>query len=180
MKRAEIERLLPSIIQRTSHPGGVLYALLEAMEALHAPVEDILEHLDEYFDPRLAPEAFVPYLAGWVDLERVLVERPAGAATVVPPPFAGGVGRLRELVAQAAYLSKWRGTARGLLGFLAAATGLEDLAVEEQVAGPDGRPRPFHIRVRAPVEGEPMRALITRIVEQEKPAYVTYELVFEA
>jgi hypothetical protein len=48
------------------------------------------------------------------------------------------------------------------------------------VIGPDQRPRPFHIAVHIPPESEPYRALITRIVEAEKPAYVTYTLLPES
>ena len=39
--------------------------------------------------------------------------------------------------------------------------------------GSDGRPKPFHIRVRAPQEAAPYRVMIERIIESEKPAYVT-------
>jgi hypothetical protein len=39
-------------------------------------------------------------------------------------------------------------------------------------------PRPFFIVVRAPAEARRHQALIERIVEQEKPAYVTYQLIF--
>jgi phage tail-like protein len=179
MKRAEIERLLPGIFQRTSHPGSPLYALLEAMEALQAPSEAALRDLDTYFEPRRAPDAFVPYLAGWVDLQRLLAEAPSAPDTPPPPTFPTGLGRLRELIAQAAFLSQWRGTSRGLLRFLETATGAQGFAVDEQVPGENGLPRPFHLRVRAPRETAPYRVLIERIIEVEKPAYVTYELVFK-
>jgi hypothetical protein len=89
------------------------------------------------------------------------------------------LGRLRELIAQAAFLSQWRGTSRGLLRFLEAATGVQGFAIDEQVPGPDGLPRPFHLRVRAPQTTKPYSVLIERIIEIEKPAYVTYELAFE-
>jgi hypothetical protein len=89
-----------------------------------------------------------------------------------------GLGRLRELVAAAVDISRWRGTARGLLLFLTTATGRTDFEVDEAVPGPDGLPRPFHVRVRAPSEVEAHRLLLERIIEREKPAYVTYELLF--
>src|SRR5262249_49938521 len=99
-----------------------------------------------------------------------------GAARV--PEFPTGDGRLRELVASAAYLSRWRGTRKGLLRFLEVATGLKGFDVDENVAGPDGRVRPLHVRVLAPHAAEPYQALIRRIVDLEKPAYVTYDLAF--
>jgi hypothetical protein len=83
-------------------------------------------------------------------------------------------------VAAAAYLSQWRGTARGLLRFLETATGLQGFIIEEQVLDPNGRPRPFHIRVIAPAEAAPYQVLLERVIEFEKPAYVTYELVFNS
>jgi hypothetical protein len=83
------------------------------------------------------------------------------------------------LLAAAAYLSQWRGTARGLILFLEIATGTRGFEISEQIAGPDGRPQPFHIRIRAPEAVRLHRVLIERIIESEKPAYVTYELEFK-
>ncbi len=183
MKRNEIEQLLPEVFRRTVRAGNPLFALLEVMETLHAPSEEVLAELDRYFDPYRTPDHFVPYLARWVDLHRFLSELPApetegetGAASAVP--FASGLGRLRELISAAAYLSKWRGTARGLLRFLETAVGREGFEIDETVPGPDGRPRPFHLLIKAPADVQHLTALIERIVEMEKPAYVTYELVF--
>jgi phage tail-like protein len=177
MKRNEIEQLLPEVFRRTARPGSPLFALLEVMEALHAPPEAVLDQLDGYFDPYRAPERFVPFLARWVDLAYLLVDEEPEAATA--PSFPGGLGRLRELVTSAARLSKLRGTVRGLVLFLEMATGISGFRIEEQVPGENGVPRPFHMRVRAPATSEPLRRLITQIIEMEKPAYLTYELVFD-
>ncbi|MGC9347463.1 MAG: phage tail protein [Anaerolineae bacterium] len=183
MKRNEIEQLLPEVFRRTVQPGNPLFALLEVMESLHEPSEEVLEQLDLFFDPYRTPDNFVPYLARWVDLHRFLAELPeperggeSGAAGFVP--FAGGLGRLRELIATAAYLSKWRGTATGLLRFLETAVGQRGFEIDEAPSGPDGRARPFHMLIRAPAETERYRVLIERIIEMEKPAYVTYDLEF--
>jgi len=75
-------------------------------------------------------------------------------------------------------LSQWRGTQKGLLLFLQTATGLADFQIQENV-DLNGHPKSFHITVRAPKESAQYRKLIERIVEFEKPAYVTYELSFE-
>ena len=93
--------------------------------------------------------------------------------------YPAGTGRLREVIAAAAYLSKWRGTAQGLLRFLETATGIDGFRIEEQVLDANGEHRPFHIRVRSPASAQAYRPLIERIVEMEKPAYVTYELQFD-
>jgi phage tail-like protein len=178
MKREEIERLLPRVFRRTVRPGGPLLALLEVMEALHEPSEAALRRLDAALDPRRAPDAFVPFLAHWLDLDRLFEQRPAQGGAPATAPITTGLGRLREVVAAAARLSQWRGTARGLQAFLETATGTPGFAIDEQVSGADGRPRPFHVRIRAPAGTAVHRALIERIIEQEKPAAVTFELEF--
>jgi phage tail-like protein len=176
MKRNEIESLLPEIFQRTIHPGDPLFALLEVMEALHAPSEEVLADLEGFFDPYRTPDSFVPYLARWVDLDRFLSRDLDQAMDLTLHSFPPGLGRLRELIAAAAFLSKWRGTARGLLRFLETATGIPGFEIDEQVPGADGLPRPFHIRVHVPEAARRYRELIEHIVEMEKPAYVTFEL----
>jgi hypothetical protein len=88
-------------------------------------------------------------------------------------------GRLRELIAAAAHLSSWRGTAYGLVRFLEIATGAHGFRLEETVVGKNGSPVPFHVRAVAPESATEQRELIERIVKLEKPAYVTWELVFE-
>lgn len=180
MKREEIARLLPEVFQRTVTPGSPLAALLAVMEALPAPAEAALANLEDYFDPYQAPDAFAAYLAGWVDLDRLFSQTPARlddetATTLFPP----GLGRLRELIAAAAYLSRWRGTSRGLIGFLETATGIPGFTITESPPGEDGQPRPFHILVEAPRETAVYQPLLERIIQAEKPVYVTYELVFK-
>lgn len=162
MQRKEIERLLPGVFQSTLVEGGPLAALLAVMDDLHARPEAVLSSLETTFDPRRAPDAFVPFLARWVNLEvRVTT----------------GLGRLRELVAVAVELSRWRGTAHGLLRFLETATGERGFRIDEGVPDATGRPRPFHIRVTAPPSVAAHRPMLEQIIEREKPAYVTYELM---
>jgi phage tail-like protein len=182
MKRREIERLLPNVFRRTIHPDNPLLAILEVMSALHEPSESVLDSLDAAFNPFRAREDFVPFLACWLDLER-LFDEPQGLTQTrhtSRPPISTGIERLRALTAAAAYLSQWRGTRKGLGLFLEIATGIEGFVIEEQVLGPDGQPMPFHLRVIAPEAVKPHQSLISRIIESEKPAYVTYELTFEA
>lgn len=174
MKTAQIKRLLPSIFQRAMRSEGPLPAILGVMEGMHAPDESVLSGLETVFDPRRTPDAFVPYLASWMDLE-VLLDVSRTAPT---PSLSTGVGRLRELVANAATLSHWRGTRKGLTLFLETATGVSGFDVNETVLGANGQVRPFHLRITAPERLTAHRSLVQRIIELEKPAYVTYELVF--
>ena len=174
MQRARIERLLPAVVQRTVFPGTPLAAVLSTMEALHARPEAALDDMAATFDPYRAPDRFVPFLARWVDLDRLVVYDPAGESTI-----PSGHGHLRNLVAVAAELSRWRGTARGLVRMMEVATGLTGFVVDERTTWPDGRPRPYHLRVHAPAEASAYRPLVEHLVRSEKPAYVTAEVVFE-
>jgi phage tail-like protein len=168
MRRPQIDQLLPSTYQRTAEPGSVLGALLDVMEHLHAPDEVVLDAVDEYLDPWRCPDAFVPFLARWVDLDWLL---PADAPAERPVAFAPGYGRLRTLVAHGAQLAQWRGTSAGLRWFLELATGVSGYAVDEV-----GHGRPFHVLVLAPAAAEPHLDLVRRIVAGEKPAFVTAEV----
>ncbi len=163
MKRDEIARLLPWVFQAGDLVGSPLAGLLDVMESLHVRPEAELASLDQVLDPGQAPERFVPFLSRWVDLSLEVTT---------------GIERQRALVANAVDLSRWRGTARGLVAFLEIATGVSGFEVEDQVVDADGRMRPFHLRVSAPGQLEKHDRMLGRIVELEKPAYVTYELVF--
>src|SRR5688500_10009232 len=124
MKRAAIEQLIPEGFRRTLRDENPLSGLLDLLEGLHAPSERALDHLDATLDAHRTPDGFVPYLAGWLDLER-LFDDPTDeylASSTLRYPITTGLGRLREVIASAAYLSQWRGTARGLLRFLEVAT----------------------------------------------------------
>ncbi len=147
------------------------------MEALHVPSAAVLHHLDAVFDPRRTRADFVPFLAHWVDLHNVLID-PASEEHGDPTRLWSRIerGRLRELVANTAHLAGWRGTSKGLRMFLEIATGESGFQIDEQVAGADGLPKPFHFRIRVPKSLEPQIRTIERIIQSEKPAYVTYEI----
>ena len=188
MKQSEILQLLPEIFQRTTTPENPLMVLLEVMEHMHAPAEGVLDGLDRFFDPRRAPDKFVAFLATWVDLASLLRDSPASdesamdTATSMTAPLdalSTGTGRLRELVAAAAYLSQWRGTRQGLLHFLETATGLTGFEIDEAVVEKN-QVIPYHLLIIAPGRARPYQSLLHRIITLEKPAYVTYELAFAA
>jgi phage tail-like protein len=178
MKPNEIAQLLPGIFQRTLHPGNPLSGLLEVMEGLNDIPEETLENLDAFFNPYRTPDRFVPFLADWVDLEWLLVQSPGERLVTGVMPLHSGLGRLRELIAASAHLAQMRGTAGGLVLFLETATGIQDFKIEENLSCADHQPRPFHLCIHAPQESTPYRVMIERIIEFEKPAYVTYELIF--
>jgi len=168
MHKDEIVQLLPGVFQKTVSPSGensgdLLMALLTVMEGLHKPVEDVLDNLDHYFHPDMASDRMLPYLANWVGLGPLL---PANGA-----PFPFGNNRLRDLVWAAVSIAQLRGTRQGMRILLEAATGVAPFLIEA-----DGK-RPFHLIIQYPTAAEPYTSLIEQILDLEKPAYATYQLI---
>lgn len=176
MKQDEIKNFLPAVFQRTVHAGNPLEALLGVMENLHAPAERILEDVDRFFDARRAPDEFVPFLAHWVNLDRIFWTGMGDAD--LDSPLVPKIGYLRELVAGATYLAQWRGTKKGLLLFLQTATGEKHFEIIERVKDAAGQVIPFHLKIRSPETLRAQEDLIRRIVESEKPVHLTYEIEF--
>ncbi len=167
MRRDEIERLLPGVFQRTlSGAGkeGPLGALLDTMVELLQPREDAMQRLPSVLDPRIAPEDFVPLLSQWLNLDI---------------PVTTGPGYERELIANAVDLSRWRGTAAGLIRFLSLATGASGFRIDEDVRDEQGKTIPCHIRIVAPENTRPHERMLERIIALYKPAYVTHVLEFQ-
>lgn len=179
MDRARIARLLPETYQAAIKPKNPLGATLSVMETLHAPAERALATLDAHVDPLRAPPDFALMLSRWLDLDRYL-DWTGGRPGEGAPRYAAGLGRLRLLCMEAAYLSRWRGTRRTLERILTVATGLSGYSVAENPPGPKGAVRLFHLRVVAPAAAKPLADLVRRIVDEERPAYATYEIEFSA
>ncbi|SEN40974.1 phage tail protein [Nitrosomonas marina] len=178
MKHQEFKQLLPEIFQRTDQPGSPLYGLLQAVEGLSEPAELILQQLPVYFDPYATPDNFLPFLASWVDLDRFFTSTPSSAATDKELLRQLDSGRLRELIVAATRLSKLRGTAAGLQLFLETATGIQGFIIDENVLQENNDVIPFHIKISAPKAAQKYQVMIERIIEQEKPVYVTHYLEF--
>jgi phage tail-like protein len=160
--------LLPEVIRRGAGPGTPLSAILDVMESMHEPAEAALLGLPAMLDPQATRDDFVPFLASWVGLDDVL---PDGAE------FEAGTGRLRQLVATSAARARRRGTLDGLRETLAIATGRNDITVDDTVAGPDGAVLPFHVDVVVPTDAVSLLDLVNRLVEHEKPAFVTASVI---
>jgi phage tail-like protein len=178
MKADRIRHLLPAVVQEGAYPGTPMAALLDLMEALHRPSDEVIESIGSYFNTLESPDAFVPFLARWVDLDRFFPEGYSGRHS--DSPLGTGMGRLRELIGCAAYLSQWRGTRKGLTCFLETATGVAGFRIEERAETGETQGRSFHLAITAPADARQHLALIKRIIDQEKPAYVTYDLKIES
>jgi len=174
MEQRRIARYLPENYQlAAADHRGALWALLAAMDSMHAPVERVLKSLDGYVDPHRAPEPFVMMQASWLGLDRYF-EWSGGSVGAGEARFAAGNDRLRLLVAEFPALIKSRGTRSALIRFLEVATGIAGFVVE------DGRAletsRSFHLIVHVPAEATSLLPLVERIVAGERPAHATYEL----
>jgi len=178
-QEAIVERLPDVFKQAATGEGNPLAAVLGVMEELHERDEEILAGFGRYVDPRRTTDEFVPYLAAWVDYAWLLLDPPDNPYADVQRPFAGGLGRLRELVASAASESKWRGTSAGLIRMLERATGVQGYRVEETVLDESKQPLPFRVRVIVPRQAEHYLDLVRRIVEHEKPAHVIATVALE-
>lgn len=176
MTPGQIEKLLPDVLRRASGPRTPLRGLLEVMSDFLAPTEDLLGDLDRWFDPWRCPSGFLAHLAGWVDLDWLLLPDPRGTLSLAEryPP---GEAALRALVAAAAPLARTRGTAAELEAFLLTATGVEGFVLDDTVLDTEGRALAFFLEVRVPSEAAPFLGLIERIVAREKPAYVAHRIV---
>jgi phage tail-like protein len=166
MRHQAIERLLPAAYQRAAIQGSVLYALLDVMETMHAPDEEVLATVDDLFAAYRTRDQLLPFLARWLALDHLLPPPDAGASARLPVP----VGRLRNLVAEGAVLAQWRGTPEGLRRMLEIATGVSGFLIEEP------RNRPYHFVVHVPTDAADQLPLIRRIVEAEKPAATTADV----
>jgi phage tail-like protein len=167
MRREHIERLLPAGFQRAAEPGSILAALLDVMELLHAPSELTLEHVDDLAAGYRAPDRLLPFLVRWVAFDHL-----TGGGRVGQDSTGGlPIGRLRDLVANAASLSAARGTAAGLSRLLTIVSGIDGFRVDEPADAP------FHIVVVVPPAAAPQIDLIRRVVATEKPAATTSEVV---
>lgn len=158
--------LLPAIYQEDEFTMRWLSAFDEVL----SPVVSVLDNVESYFDPTIAPLDFVEWLASWVGVE--LDETWPDDAK-------------RELVANAVDLFRIRGTVHGLARHIAIYTGAEP-EIEESGActwspqsGTElpGSARPsLIVRVRVPDAGAVDARRLDRIVLASKPAHIPHRV----
>ncbi len=162
---------------------------LKIFELSFEPCVHTLDNLWAYLDPTQAPQAILPFLAHWVGWQQ-------------SPQI--GVERQRKLIKNAMQIYRLRGTRRGLRFYLHLATGLpldehlpetdkhigiveyfrRGFVFGEAKIGEDtivGGGSPFHFAVYLrPLDGNQIDELLVRnVIEQEKPAFSTYDLYIE-
>ena len=158
--------LLPAMFQEDEFAQR----FISAFDTVLAPVFSTLDNIDSYFDPMLAPEDFVDWLASWVGL----------AIDETWP-----VERRRLLVARAVELYQWRGTRRGLAAHIAVYTGTEP-EIEDH-GGVAWSPSPMAdllgtdtpqvtVRLRVPDPKAIDQARLDRVVTAAKPAHLGHTI----
>lgn len=174
-------RYLPAIYEQDDFMGRFLMLF----ESFRAPIDAQIAQIWHYFDPSLTPDAFLPWLASWVDL--TLDER-------------WPLERRRALLANAMSLFRQRGTRRGLARYLELYTGGQVEIVEHRAEnftlgaasrlgprlalGASNVPHTFTITVRLPgddlgLSDEEAHRLLARMIDAEKPAHAAYHLIVE-
>lgn len=163
-----------------------------------APLHNVLDCLDAYFTPSLAPEDFTRWLGSWVGAEtegpdtagradgsmgREQAEAPLTAPATGHPQDTQATAALRAAVTAAVRLHRIRGTRRGLSEAVRLAFGVEPEITESGAAVWDARPlgpvpgesRPhLHVTVRLPEPGPAAEHRLERLVAAARPAHMPY------
>lgn len=134
-------------------------AAAAAIDAILAPIFDVVDGLDTYLDAQTAPAGIVDWLAGVL-----------GVYTYQQPSLE----QRRRLVATAHEISRWWGTRRGLAALVRADTGLEPVIIE----GFEG-PRPWVVvQLTVPPGIEIDHHRLEALVANATPAHVTADVEF--
>ncbi|WP_034486290.1 phage tail protein [Actinomadura oligospora] len=140
------------------------------LDEVFAPVLSVLDCLDAYLSPSLAPPDFVTWLAGWVGAE-LRGDEPDHQA--------------RDTVATAAGLHRLRGTRRGLAAAVRLAFGVEPEITES--GGATWSPRPLgdfpgsrtphlDVTLRVPDPSAIDAQRLDDLVAAARPAHMPYEV----
>ncbi|MEU6406408.1 phage tail protein [Streptomyces sp. NPDC046985] len=161
---APIGMMLPAVFA----DDDLAQRFVGGLDEVLAPVLSVLDCLDTYFRPSLAPLDFAEWLGDWVGAETEGVER---------APL------LRAAVAAAARLHRIRGTRHGLAEAVRLAFGVRPEITESGGASWSARPlgafpgeaRPaLHVRLRLPDPTPADRHRLDALVAAARPAHMPY------
>jgi hypothetical protein len=191
-------RYLPELYAEDDFMGRFLMLF----ESFWAPVERQVAGIENYFDPQLAPAAFLPWLASWLGLE--LVDAPDTPLRNGSPnrnEVPGAFGAPSPLDPICGAVGSGRGTSGSLKTFLEIYTGGKVEIIEHRandlrlgkmaILGPNialgtgNRPHTFTVTLRLlPPESGPeaarrraeLRRTVEQIINEQRPAHTSYTL----
>lgn len=171
---APIGAMLPAIFA----DDDLAQRFVAGLDEVLAPFLVVLDNLDAYFDPALAPLDFTRWLADWVGAETDGIEHDTGPAGAPSAEL-----RLRAAVAAAARLHRVRGTRRGLSEAVRLVFGVPPEIRESGAAawyarplGPvpgDRRPH-LHVSLRLPDPTPADHHRLDALVAAARPAHMPY------
>ena len=145
-------------------------------ESIMKPLDNMASSMPMYFDPLLAPESLLSWLAFWVNLS-------------LDPSWP--IERRRELVKSALRLYRWQGTKWGLCEYLRIYTGsrpeiteyIPGMVLEEGTKlgtntrlGSSGAGHHFTVSLELEPGSKINEDTIRAIIEAQKPAHTVYSL----
>jgi phage tail-like protein len=157
---------LPGIYQEDK----LARAFVSAFDDELAPILSTIDNVAAYFDPALAPEDFLEWLAGWVG---------------ILPDETWPIERRRAVVALAAQLYRRRGTPAGLeMHLRLVAPGdieVTDSGGTSWSTKPGSKPPgdgsyKVSVKITPPKKGQVDPARIEALVASAKPAHVVHEV----
>lgn len=160
-----LSEMLPGVLQE----DAFIVRFTAGFDAVLAPMISVLDCLDAYFDPLLAPDDFVEWLAGWVGLD-------------VDAHWTDQ--HRRQSVLTAIAMHRARGTTAGLRAQLSMAVDAEIEVVESggisrastPTAEDDEAAPHLQIRVLADDPGDVRLAVLEEVVDAVKPAHVPHTI----
>ena len=133
---------------------------LAMFESIYGPIEWNVENFDMFLDPQTAPAGFLPWLAQWFDITF---------------DNSWSEEQRRLLLREAHMIYAARGTKRALSRVLEIYT-----KHQPDINDLDESLEPFTFTVTIPVkESEINTDLVTKLINEHKPAYTNYMLKFE-
>jgi phage tail-like protein len=171
-KESRLLDYLPSVFRDDKLMGQFLMIF----DTILTPIENTVDNVPFYFDPRLTPEPLLAWLASWLDI-----------ALDSKWPLE----RRRELVSKAAELYRWRGTRRGLSEYLKIYTGTQPQIIEyipgmildvktqlgvNTVLGSSGEGHHFTVILNLENVDNFDPQVIKQIIDSQKPAHTVYTL----
>ena len=181
--------LYPNFLPILYREVDFISRFLKIFEQAFEPAARAMDVMWAHLDPLTAPEALLGFLGHWV---------------AWPIDRRWELMRQRRLIRHALEIYRWRGTRRGLRFYLHLYTDLpldddrpesdkriciqetfhRGLTIGEARLGQDsalggGTPYHFIVRLRPEFPQQVDEALVRLIIEQEKPAFCTYDLYIE-